>query len=155
MPHMTKNFPPESEERAGYWVGFGEHCGDTMTYKILYHDTQKIIYRNAVRPKKSSRRFLHLLTLLKIKFPMDHHLDTKKVPHRNRRPLQSSSGPEMKRIHLDPSLCLPLTPVTSLVEHSFFHLRKMGRGIEPRLSDRLLKLLTRTMAEGYKTLTLS
>ena len=39
-----QNFPSESEERAGYWVGFGEHCGDT----------QKIIYRSAVRPKKSS-----------------------------------------------------------------------------------------------------
>ena len=40
--------------RAGYWVGFGEHCGDAMTHKILDHDTQKIIYRSAVRPKKSS-----------------------------------------------------------------------------------------------------
>ena len=81
-----QNFPSESEERAGYWVGFGEHCGDAMTHKILDHDTQKNIYRSAVRPKKSSTpnhwlaphggRFLHLLTLLKIKFPLDHHLDT-------------------------------------------------------------------------------
>ena len=72
-----QNFPSESEGRAGYWVGFGEHCGDAMTHKILYHDTKKI-YRSAVRPKKSSTpnhrlaphggRFLHLLTLLKIKF---------------------------------------------------------------------------------------
>ena len=23
-----QNFPSESEDRAGYWVGFGEHCGD-------------------------------------------------------------------------------------------------------------------------------
>ena len=49
-----QHFPSESEERAGYWVGFGEHCGDAMTHKILDHDTQKIIYRSAVRPKKSS-----------------------------------------------------------------------------------------------------
>ena len=49
-----QNFLSESEERAGYWVGFGEHCGDSMTHKILDHDTQKIIYRSAVRPKKSS-----------------------------------------------------------------------------------------------------
>ena len=49
-----QHFPSESEERAGYWVGFGEHCGDSMTHKILDHDTQKIIYRSAVRPKKSS-----------------------------------------------------------------------------------------------------
>ena len=49
-----QHFPSESEERAGYWVGFGEHCGDAMTHKILDHDTQKIIYRSAVRPKKAS-----------------------------------------------------------------------------------------------------
>ena len=30
-----QHFPPESEERPGYWVGFGEHCGDAMTHKIL------------------------------------------------------------------------------------------------------------------------
>ena len=49
-----QHFPSESEERSGKWVGFGEHCGDAMTHKILDHDTQKIIYRSAVRPKKSS-----------------------------------------------------------------------------------------------------
>ena len=49
-----QHFPSESEERAGYWVGFGEHCGDAMTHKILDQDTQKIIYRSAVRPKKFS-----------------------------------------------------------------------------------------------------
>ena len=117
-----QKFPSESEERAGYWVGFGEHCGDAMTHKILDHDTQKIIYRSAVRPKKSSTLDHRLAPHggevstssdpSKIKFPPDHHLDPQKVPHRNRRLLQSSSGPEMKRIHLDPSLCLPLTPVT-------------------------------------------
>ena len=49
-----ENFPSESDDRAGYWVGFGEHCGDAMTHKLLDHDNQKIIYRSAVRPKKSS-----------------------------------------------------------------------------------------------------
>ena len=49
-----QNFPSESEERAGYWVGFGEHCGEAMSHKILDHNNQKIIYRSAVRPKKSS-----------------------------------------------------------------------------------------------------
>ena len=53
-PTYDQNFPSESEERAGYWVGFGEHCRDAMTHKILDNDTQKIIYRSAVRPKKSS-----------------------------------------------------------------------------------------------------
>ena len=117
-----QHFPSESEERAGYWVGFGEHCGDAMTHKILDHHTQKISIEVLLDPRSlplptiglhhMEGRFLHLLTLLKMKFPLDHHLDLQKVPHRNRRPLQSSSGPEMKRIHLDPSLCLPLIPVT-------------------------------------------
>ena len=49
-----QNFPSEREERAGYWVGFWEHCGDAMTHKLLDHETQKIIYRSAVKPKKSS-----------------------------------------------------------------------------------------------------
>ena len=48
------NFPSESEERAGYWVRFGEHFGDAMTHRFLDHDTQKSIHRSAVRPKKSS-----------------------------------------------------------------------------------------------------
>ena len=108
-----QNFPSESEGRAGYWVGFGEHCGDAtaMTHKILDHDTQNLPLPT-IGLHHMEGRFLHLLALLKINFPLDHHLDTQKVPYRNRRPLQSSSGPEMKRIHLDPSLCLRLTPVT-------------------------------------------
>ena len=106
-----QHFPSESEERGGYWVGFGEHCGGEMTHKILDHDTQKIIYRSAVRPKKSSTPNHRLAPhggevsassdLSEDKFPLDHHLDPQKITHRNKRPLQSSSGPEMKRIHLD------------------------------------------------------
>ena len=40
----------ESEERAAFWVGFGEHCGDAMTHKLLDKITHKVIYRSAVRP---------------------------------------------------------------------------------------------------------
>ena len=42
-----QHFPSESEERAAFWVGFGEHCGDAMTHKLL---DKKIIYRSAVKP---------------------------------------------------------------------------------------------------------
>ena len=45
-----QHFPSESEERAAFWVGFGEHCGDAMTHKLLDKITQKIIYKSAVRP---------------------------------------------------------------------------------------------------------
>ena len=59
-----QHFPSESEERGTYWVGFeergtywvgfGKHCGDAMKHKVLDHQTQKIIYRSAVRPQKAS-----------------------------------------------------------------------------------------------------
>ena len=54
--HAThdQHFPSESEQRVAYWGGFGEHCGDVMTHKLLDHETQKIIYRSAVRPQKST-----------------------------------------------------------------------------------------------------
>ena len=45
-----QHFPSESEERAAFWVGFGEHCGDAMTHKLLDKITQNIIYRSAVGP---------------------------------------------------------------------------------------------------------
>ena len=45
-----QHFPSESEERAAFLVGFGEHCGDPMTHNLLDKITQKIIYRSAVRP---------------------------------------------------------------------------------------------------------
>ena len=49
-----KHFPSESEGRAAFWVGFGEHCGDAMTHKLLDKITQEIIYRSAVRPITTS-----------------------------------------------------------------------------------------------------
>ena len=45
-----QHFPSESEEQAGFWVGFAEHCGDSLTHMVLDADTLKIIYRSAIRP---------------------------------------------------------------------------------------------------------
>ena len=39
-------FHSDSEERAGFWVGFAEHCGDSLDAVTL-----KIIYRSALRPR--------------------------------------------------------------------------------------------------------
>ena len=36
-----QHFQSESE-RAAFWVGFGEHCGDAMSHKLLDKITQKI-----------------------------------------------------------------------------------------------------------------
>ena len=137
-----QHFPSESEEKAGYWVGFGEHCGDAMTHNLLDHETQKIIYRSAVRPKKSStpndRLAPHGGEVSPSSNPSEDKIssgspwDPQKVPCQNRRPLQSSSGSEMMRIHLDPSLCQLLTQKISLGGHFFCLLKKMVKGTEPR-----------------------
>ena len=117
-----QKFPSESEERAGYWVGFGEHCGDAMSHKILDHDIQKIIHRSAVRPKKSStpnhRLAPHGGEVSASSGPSEDKissgspLGSPEGSSSGQKALQSSSGPEMKRIQLDPSLCFCLTPVT-------------------------------------------
>ena len=43
------DFPSESRELRGRFVGIAKHCGHAMTIKILTDDTQKIIYRSNVR----------------------------------------------------------------------------------------------------------
>ena len=43
-----QHFPSESEERAAFWVGFGEHYGDAMEHKLLDKITHEIIYRSAI-----------------------------------------------------------------------------------------------------------
>ena len=36
-----QHFPSESEEHAAFWVGFAEHCGDSLAHMVLDADTQK------------------------------------------------------------------------------------------------------------------
>ena len=43
------NFPSSSNEKKGYWVGFADNQGDSLTWRILTEDTQKIINRSGVR----------------------------------------------------------------------------------------------------------
>ena len=43
------NFPSFSNEKKGYWVGFADNQGDSLTWRILTEDTQKIIIRSGVR----------------------------------------------------------------------------------------------------------
>ena len=44
-----QNFPSESKEIRGRWVGISEHVGAPMTWKILTDKTQKIIFRSKIR----------------------------------------------------------------------------------------------------------
>ena len=43
------NFPSSSNEKKGYWVGFADNQGDSLTWRILTEETQKIIIRSGVR----------------------------------------------------------------------------------------------------------
>ena len=38
-----------SNEKKGYWVGVADNQGDSLTWRILTEDTQKIIIRSCVR----------------------------------------------------------------------------------------------------------
>ena len=42
------NFPLSSNEKKGYWVVFADNQGDSLTWRILTEDTQKIIIRSCV-----------------------------------------------------------------------------------------------------------
>ena len=43
------NFPSSSNEKKGYWVGFADNQGDSLTWRIITEDTQKIIICSGVR----------------------------------------------------------------------------------------------------------
>ena len=151
-----QHFPSQSEERATYLVGFVEHCGDAMTHKLLDHETHKTIYRSSVRPQKSStpnhrlaphgRELFTSSDTSADKVFSGSPLGTSEGYSLKQKTPKASSGPEMKRIHLEPSLCLLLTQKTSLGGNSFCLLKKMERGIEPLLPEMLLKSLTKKMA---------
>ena len=70
-------------------------------------------------------KFLHLLTLLKKKFPLDHHLDPQKVPHRTEGPTVSIRSRDAE----NPSGSKPMPtfdPSDLLVGLAYFHLKRMG-----------------------------
>ena len=49
------DFPSDSSEGRGHWVGIAENVGHAMTYKILTNDTKKVVYRSNVRSARNKR----------------------------------------------------------------------------------------------------
>ena len=47
--NLISTLPSSSNEKKGYWVGFADDQGDSLTWRILTEDTQKIIIRSGVR----------------------------------------------------------------------------------------------------------
>ena len=46
---LISNFPSSCNEKKGYWVGFADNQGDSLTWRILTEDTQKIIICSGVQ----------------------------------------------------------------------------------------------------------
>ena len=53
FPRYTDSFPSDTTEDIGYFVGFSENVGHSITFKVLTLDTRKILFRSRVRPAKS------------------------------------------------------------------------------------------------------
>ena len=51
---------PNSKEQGGYFVGFAENVGDTLTFKVLKEDMRMVLFRSVVRsaldPKDRNKR---------------------------------------------------------------------------------------------------
>ena len=47
--HPESKIPSNSTELKGRFVGFADHVGDTMTFKVLCEDTTKVLFRSNVR----------------------------------------------------------------------------------------------------------
>jgi len=45
----SNGFPSESKESHGHFVGFDEHVGHAMTFKVLANTLQKVLFRSAIR----------------------------------------------------------------------------------------------------------
>ena len=43
------DFPSDSTEKLGHFVGIAENVGHALTFKVLTNDTNKIIYRSRIR----------------------------------------------------------------------------------------------------------
>ena len=54
------NFPSSSNEKKGYWFGFADNQGDSLTWRILTEDTQKIIIRSGVHSALRTTTNQHL-----------------------------------------------------------------------------------------------
>ena len=61
----NQSFPSTSEAKHAFWVGFCEHVGDAITYKLLDSSSHKIIYRSAVHPTDDIHPNKHLLADLR------------------------------------------------------------------------------------------
>ena len=149
------HFPSSSNEKKGYWVGFADNQGDSLTWRILTEDTQKIIIHSGVRSALRTTTNQLLASPsgegTTLPFPIPYPQQSQ-----NSLPLDplDASTPnfeqfvkvrlvKMKIIQSPwPTLTFPI----SLADPSFYHLRIMGSATWPKsltlmTMDNLLKIL--------------
>ena len=149
------NFPSSSNEKTGYWVGFADNQGDSLTWRILTEDTHKIIIHSGVcsalrtttnqclaSPSGRGPHFLFPFLILNNLQILCHLTLLMHQP-----PILSNlskvSLVKMKIIQSPwPTLTFPIF----LADPSFYHLRIMGSATWPKsltlmTMDNLLKTL--------------
>ena len=149
------NFPSSSNEKKGYWVGFADNQGDSLTWRILTEDTQKIIIRSGVRSALRTTTNQRLAspsgegTTLPFPIPYPQQsqnslpLDPLDASTPNFEQFVKVSLVKMKIIQSPwPTLTFPIF----LADPSFYHLRIMGSATWPKsltlmTMDKLLKTL--------------
>ena len=149
------NFPSSSNEKKGYWVGFADNQGDSLTWRILTEDTQKIIIRSGVRSALRTTTNQRLASPsgegTTLPFPIPYPQQSQ-----NSLPLDplDASTPNFEqfvkvrlvKMKIIQSPWPTLTSPISLADPSFYHLRIMGSATWPKsmtlmTMDRLLKTL--------------
>ena len=147
------NFPSSSNENKGYWVGFADNQGDSLTWRILTEDTHKIIIHSGVRsalrtttnqrlasPSGREPHFLFPFLILN-NLQILCHLTLLMHQPPILSTLSKVSLVKMKIIQSPwPTLTFPIF----LADPSFYHLRIMGSATWPKsltlmTMDNLLK----------------
>ena len=149
------NFPSSSNEKKGYWVGFADNQGDSLTWRILTEDTHKISIRSGVRsalrtttnqrlasPSREVPHFLFpslILNNLKILCHLTLLMHQPPI-------LSNLSKVSLVKMQIIQSPWPTLTFPIFLADPSFYPLRIMGSATWPKsltliTMDKLLKTL--------------
>ena len=149
------NFPSSSNEKKGYWVCFADSQGDSLTWRILTEDTQKIIICSGVCSALRTTTNQHLAspsgegTTLPFPFLI---LNNRQIlchlpPLMHQHPILSNlSKVSLVKMKIIQSTWPTLTFPIFLADPSFYHLRIMGSTTWPKsltltTMDNLLKTL--------------
>ena len=154
------NFPSSSYEKKGYWVGFADNQGDSLTWRILTEDTQKIINNSiiicsgvcsALRTTTNQSLASPSGEGTTLSFPIPYPQQSQNSCHltllMHQHPILSNlTKVRLVKMNIIQSPWPTLTFAIFLADPSFYHLRIMGSAAWPKsltlmTMDKLLKTL--------------